>query len=87
MEIIEIQGDKVDALTCDAKTKDRCNEKEVGYIEKMKAKATADVEKEYKRLTGMVDGKMKPELQAWISRRVHILKQIGGAAKEDIEEL
>lgn len=87
MEIIEIQGDKVDALKCDASTAQDCNEKEQGYITKMKDKAASDIEKEYKRLTGMVNGKMKPELQAWISRRLHILKQLVEPKKEDEEEL
>jgi FKBP-type peptidyl-prolyl cis-trans isomerase FklB len=76
MEIIEIQGDKVDALKCNPTTKEDCNEKETAYIEKMLAKEKEAMEKEYERLKGMVNDKMKPELQAWISRRIHILKQL-----------
>lgn len=83
MEIIEIQGDKVDALKCDAETLDSCNEKETSYIEKMKAKEKAQIEAEYKRLTGMIDGKMKPELQAWMKRRIHVLKQLVEPAKKE----
>ena len=83
MEIIEIQGDKVDALKCDGETLDSCNEKEKGYIEKMQAKEKAQIEKEYERLKGMLDGKMKPELHAWISRRLYILKQMVEPKKEE----
>jgi LPS O-antigen subunit length determinant protein (WzzB/FepE family) len=70
------QGDKVDALKCNPTTKEDCNEKETAYIEKMLAKEKEAMEKEYERLKGMVNDKMKPELQAWISRRIHILKQL-----------
>lgn len=70
------QGDKVDALKCNPTTKEDCNEKETAYIEKMLAKEKEAMEKEYERLKGMVNDKMKPELQTWISRRIHILKQL-----------
>jgi len=85
MEIIEIQGDKVDALKCNVSTLEECNEKETSYIEKMKAKEKDQIEKEYQRLTSMVDGKMKPELQAWISRRMHILKQMADPEEKEEE--
>ena len=42
----------------------------------MLAKEKEAMEKEYNRLKGMVNDKMKPELQAWISRRIHILRQL-----------
>ena len=76
MEILEIQGDKVEALKCNPETLEECNEKEQGYVQKMKAKASDQVEKELKRLTEMMSSKMKPELQQWISRRLNILKQM-----------
>ena len=38
MEIIKINGDKVDAIKCDPETKEGCNDKEVAYIDKMKTK-------------------------------------------------
>ena len=76
----------MDALKCNPTTKQDCNEKETTYIEKMLAKEKDAMEKEYERLKGMVSGKMKPELQAWISRRIHILKQLV-EPKESQEEL
>jgi FKBP-type peptidyl-prolyl cis-trans isomerase len=76
MEILEIQGDKVEALKCNPETLKECNDKEQGYVRKMKAKASDQVEKELKRLTEMMSSKMKPELQQWISRRLNILKQM-----------
>ena len=38
MEIIKINGDKVDAIKCDPATNEGCNDKEIAYIEKMKTK-------------------------------------------------
>jgi hypothetical protein len=76
MEILEIQGEKVRALKCNPATLEECNEKEQGYVKKMKGKASDQLEKELKRLTEMMNSRMKPELHKWISRRLHILKQM-----------
>ena len=72
MEIIKINGDKVDAIKCDPETKENCNEKESAYIDKMKKKFAGNVDGikgELKRLEGMSSAKVKPELQQWMSRR------------------
>jgi len=53
-----------------------CDEKEVGYIEKMKAKGADDAKKELERLEGMKAGSMKPETKAWLMKRIAILKQM-----------
>lgn len=84
MEIIEIQGDKVPAMTCkvtmsedqsSVKENSGCNEKESKYITKIGAWESAKYTTELERLNKMKLGQMKPELLAWIERRAHILEQ------------
>jgi len=53
-----------------------CTEKEVKYIEKMKSKGKADVDKQTARLSKMLAGSMKAELKQWVAQRVAILKQL-----------
>ena len=81
MEIIKINGEKKLAIKCDPKTEDGCNDKEKAYITKAGKKFGGDASKleaEVKRLEGMKGGKMKPELQVWLSRRINILKKLSG---------
>lgn len=83
MEILEIQGDKKPAMTCAVTLADDgsvtaitgCNEKEEKYVEKVKVWEAEKFNKEKARLGKMKEGKMKPELMAWLERREHILKQ------------
>ena len=78
MELVEIQGESVEALKCDAATGESCNDQERTFIEKMKLRESAALAKELKRVTGMQGAKMTPDLKAWISRRIFILKQMVG---------
>merc|ERR1719473_2186395 len=76
MEILKINGKKVPANRCDPATLEGCNEKEQKYVEKIGKKFGGDVGKlsaELERLKGMASGSMKPELAAWIQRRMAIL--------------
>jgi hypothetical protein len=82
MELIEIQGDSVEALRCDAATGESCDEKELAFIGKMKTKDSTAVAKELARISGMKGGKMKPELKAWLARRIAILQQMVGDPKD-----
>lgn len=83
MEILEIQGDKKPAMTCAITLGDDgsvtettgCNEKEAKYVDKVKQWQADKFSQEMARLEKMKDGKMKPELKAWLERREHILKQ------------
>lgn len=75
MEIIEITGEKVAALSCEI-SGEGCNEKETKYLEKMKAKPAEDQQKQLTRLNGMLGEKMKPDLVDWMQRRIHILSQL-----------
>jgi len=64
---------EVKCITTDPKD---CSEKEVKFIEKMKAAGKEDVEKQEKRLTSMIGGSMKAELKQWVAQRLAILKQL-----------
>ena len=75
MEIIKINGGKVDAITCDPKTLDGCNDKEKKYVTKAGGKFGGDaakMEAEIKRLEGMKKSSMKPpnQLRSAVSRCV-----------------
>merc|ERR1712216_1038146 len=76
MEIIKIKGGKVDAVTCDPATQEGCNEREKGFITKMKDAGAEKLKKELARLKKMSGGSMKPELQAWMMRRINVLAKM-----------
>lgn len=91
MELIEIKGDSVPALTCSVdfssgspNASDDCNEKETKYIQKAADKFPnlAKVQTEIPRLKDMKKEKMKKDLLDWLERRIHILKQFETYYKE-----
>jgi protein disulfide-isomerase A6 len=53
-----------------------CSDKEIKFIDLMKAKSGEDRKKELTRLDGMKTGSMKPELKQWLVARQNILKQM-----------
>jgi len=61
---------------CDIADGSGCTDKEKGYIEKMKAKASDERVKQIKRLEGMAGDSMKAELKAWLRQRLHILRSL-----------
>mmetsp|Transcript_9992 Transcript_9992/g.20380 ORF Transcript_9992/g.20380 Transcript_9992/m.20380 type:complete len:139 (-) Transcript_9992:264-680(-) len=63
-------------VKCDVKDPKGCTEKEVKYIDTMKAKEGDAVKKELDRLKGMKAGSMKPELKQWLTQRMSILEQL-----------
>ena len=63
-------------MKCSVTDQERCTEKEVGYIEKMQGKSADEVAAALKRLEGMRDGSMKPELKQWVVQRINILNQL-----------
>ena len=91
IEMKEILGEKVPALSCDVVSLKGCNDKEVKYTEKMKVKSVDDQMKELKRLSAMVGHKMSADLQDWIKRRIFILslltKLAGNQAAATSQEL
>lgn len=60
-----------------------CDEREIGYIHKMKAKTAAERKKQLDRLENMKDSSMKAELKAWLVKRKAILQQF--AAIDTVE--
>jgi protein disulfide-isomerase A6 len=66
------------AKSCEIDNQENCDEKEVKYIAKMQKKGSEAVAKQLARLTKMKDGKMKPELMAWLNKRLAILTQLDG---------
>jgi protein disulfide-isomerase A6 len=53
-----------------------CNEKEVEFMNKWKAKPAADVASQAERLDKMMTSKMTPDLKKWLVQRISILKQL-----------
>jgi len=67
--------DKLEAR-CDIEDPASCDDKEQGYITKMKAKTADEIAAQITRLEGMKGSDMKPELKVWLMKRLAILKQI-----------
>jgi hypothetical protein len=84
MEILEIMGDKVDALKCSVSDGKDCNEREVTYVAKIKAWETAKVDTEMERLAKLQGNPMKDDLREWLNRRLHILKQLPITNEEEL---
>lgn len=63
-------------VKCNVKDPSECTEKEIGYIEKMKAKASAERVAQIERLEKMASSPMKAELKTWLRQRLHILKEL-----------
>ena len=62
--------------SCDVNEPESCDEKEQGYITKMKAKSDDEIAKQLDRLEGMKGDSMKKELKQWVNKRISILKQM-----------
>mmetsp|Transcript_32511 Transcript_32511/g.36013 ORF Transcript_32511/g.36013 Transcript_32511/m.36013 type:complete len:235 (-) Transcript_32511:109-813(-) len=89
IEIIDIEGDKVAALTCNPfkdQPDSECNEKEQNYVIKMRTKSEEEHKKQLDRLNKMAEEKMTSDLKSWIERRVHILNQLVHDSPEKKEE-
>jgi len=67
---------------CDVTDPVKCTEKEKKYIDKMKAKSSADIKKQIDRLDGMKGESMKAELKQWLNQRLHILKSLQSQSDE-----
>ena len=65
---------------CDVADGSGCDERERGYIDKMKAKTEADWQAQMERIAKMEGGSMKPELKLWMMKRKKILKQLVAAS-------
>jgi len=61
-----------------------CDDRQQKYIEKMKAKGVDEQEKQLKRLEGMDDKDMAPDLRTWRKQRIKILNQLVKSQKEEL---
>mmetsp|Transcript_22731 Transcript_22731/g.34134 ORF Transcript_22731/g.34134 Transcript_22731/m.34134 type:complete len:233 (+) Transcript_22731:128-826(+) len=90
MEMIQIKGGKVAAVTCDVVTLESCNEKEMAYVKKAKAKYgmdADDMQVEIERLNGLQNSATADSLKAWASHRVVLLERLIEAAGGNEDEL
>jgi len=62
--------------TCAVETEKGCNEKEIGYIAKMKSVSNVELKSQLDRLVSMEGSTMTPELLNWLKKRKKILKQL-----------
>ncbi len=86
MEMIEIEGDKVPAVSCDVVTQEDCTDKEKAYITKAKGKfGTEDaMQNEIDRII-RVSANVKDETKSWANARVKILSDLkAGASTEEL---
>ena len=77
MEILEIQGDKVPAISCNFSTLEDCSEQEKEYIVKAKKKFMDDsdvIEDEVQRI-GRISENGTKKTKDWANRRVRLLNQ------------
>lgn len=68
-------------VKCNIQDPSSCSEKEVAYLEKMKAKSSEDRKAQIDRLSKMKADSMKAELKQWLVQRLRILTalEVGGA--------
>jgi len=73
---------------CSVADTKECNERQIDFIGKWKAKEPAELEKQLTRLSGMTkDAKsLKPELAQWLGQRIAILTQLKAAADAPTKE-
>ena len=72
---------------CVVATGDECNEKELDFVTKWKAKSADELDAQVARLRAMASGSMKEELKAWVGQRLNVLVQLKAQADAPKEEL
>lgn len=68
---------------CSASSGKGCDEREVGFIAKVKAMSLEDQRAQLLRLEGMERKLMKPDLLLWVKKRKKILKQLVATSGND----
>ena len=61
-----------------------CDDREKGYIDKMKARSEEELTSQLNRLRSMEGESMKPELLSWVKKRRKILAQLAPAVKDEL---
>lgn len=79
-EFIEEYGN---ASLCSVRDGAGCDEKEKGFIEKMRSKTSEELSAQLERLLKMEDNSMKPDLKKWLLKRKKILRQLVPQAGSD----
>ena len=67
---------------CSVKDGSGCDEREAGFIAKMKSQSNEETAVQLARLEKMEGDSMKPELMAWLKKRMKILRQL--AAQDEL---
>mmetsp|Transcript_19940 Transcript_19940/g.29533 ORF Transcript_19940/g.29533 Transcript_19940/m.29533 type:complete len:149 (-) Transcript_19940:493-939(-) len=71
-------------VLCNLETLEECTDKEKGYITKMKAKSSEDVQAQLDRLEKMKGSSMKAELKRWLNQRLRILGEIKKSGGDEL---
>jgi len=66
---------------CDVDDESTCDERENAYNAKMRGKGAEAIAKQLKRLEGMKNKPMKPELKKWMMALINILTQLDGKSE------
>lgn len=69
-------------VKCNVSDPKDCSEKEKNYLEKFKAKSSADRQAQIERLSKMQGETMKAELKQWLTQRLRILKALESSGDE-----
>eukprot|EP00977_Amphora_coffeiformis_P027334 scaffold34604_cov164-Amphora_coffeaeformis.AAC.2 len=69
-------------VKCNVQDPKECSEKEKTYLEKFKAKSSADRQSQIERLAKMEGESMKAELKQWVTQRLRILKALESSSDE-----
>ena len=83
--MIEYVEEYSKTYTCSVLTNQGCNEKEIGYIDKMKSKSNDELTSQFDRLISMEGSSMTPDLFIWLKKRKKILKQLLFVGEEEVE--
>lgn len=71
-------------VKCNIQDPVNCSEKEKGYLEKMKAKSSADRKAQIDRLSNMKGETMKSELKQWLMQRLRILTALEAGGDQEL---
>lgn len=71
-------------VKCNIKDPANCSEKEVAYLEKMKAKSSEDRKSQIDRLSKMKGDTMKAELKQWLMQRLRILTALEAGGDQEL---
>ena len=69
-------------VKCNIQNPVDCTDKEKGYLDKMKAKSSADRQAQIDRLSKMKGDSMKADLKQWLVQRLRILTALESADQE-----